>query len=107
MKRLLLLAAAPLALAASPAPTPDGAKIFQKWCAPCHAPGNTHPGTQALTAKYAGEKSGVLTEWTDLTPEVVHFVVRHGISVMPQFRKTEISDAELDALANWLSKHPR
>jgi len=34
----------------------------------------------------------------------VKYFVRHGISVMPQFRKTEISDAELDALAAFLSR---
>jgi len=35
----------------------------------------------------------------------VRHIVRTGISVMPQFRKTEISDAELDALAAYLSKN--
>jgi len=35
----------------------------------------------------------------------VKVLVRHGISVMPQFRKTEISDAELDALAKYLSRN--
>jgi (+)-pinoresinol hydroxylase len=31
--------------------------------------------------------------------------VRTGVSVMPFFRKTEISDQELDALAAYLSTH--
>ncbi len=31
--------------------------------------------------------------------------LRHGISVMPQFRKTEISDADLDALAQYLARN--
>ena len=106
MKPLRLVLATLLALAAGPAlaATADGARVYQKWCAPCHAPGISHPGTHALQAKYAGQKSGLITEWSDLTPDYVRTMVRHGISVMPQFRKTEISDAELDALAEYLAR---
>jgi (+)-pinoresinol hydroxylase len=82
-----------------------GRAVYTQWCAPCHDPGVTHPGTHALTVKYQGVKSGVLLEWKDLTPVTVKFLVRHGISVMPQFRKTEISDQELDALAQFLSRN--
>ena len=58
-------------------------------------------------AKYKGTKPAALVEWTDLQAETVKVVVRHGITVMPQFRKTEISDAELNALAAYLAHgHP-
>lgn len=82
-----------------------GRAVYAKWCAPCHDPGVTHPGTNALTAKYHGVKSGVLLEWQDLPASTVKFFVRHGISVMPQFRKTEISDQDLDALAAYLARN--
>jgi (+)-pinoresinol hydroxylase len=82
-----------------------GRAVYTKWCAPCHDPGVIHPGTNALTVKYKGVKSGVLLQWTDLQPATVKYLVRHGISVMPQFRKTEISDADLDALAKFLSRN--
>jgi mono/diheme cytochrome c family protein len=82
-----------------------GRTVYTKWCAPCHDPGVIHPGTNALTVKYKGVKPGVLLDWKDLQPETVKFLVRHGISVMPQFRKTEISDADLDALAKFLSRN--
>jgi (+)-pinoresinol hydroxylase len=82
-----------------------GREVYDKWCAPCHDPGVIHPGTNALTTKYAGVKSGVIGEWTDLPSVAVRSLVRHGISVMPQFRKTEISDADLDALAAYLSRN--
>jgi (+)-pinoresinol hydroxylase len=82
-----------------------GRAVYARWCAPCHAPGVTHPGTNALTAKYQGVKSGVLLEWRDLPEVTLKFVVRHGISVMPAFRKTEISDQELDALAKYLARN--
>ena len=84
---------------------PGGAWVFQKWCAPCHAAGSEHPGTVALGVKYAGQNiPAVLEQRTDLKPETVKYYVRHGISVMPIFRKTEITDAELDALAHYLAK---
>lgn len=86
------------------AASPDGAGVYQKWCAACHAPGITHPGTHALQAKYGGDWKGVLTEWKGLSPDYVRQTVRKGISVMPQFRKTEISDAELDALAGYVTQ---
>ena len=82
-----------------------GRAVYTKWCAPCHDPGVTHPGTHALTVKYQGVKSGVLLEWKDLPVTTVKMFVRHGISVMPQFRKTEISDRELDALAAYLARN--
>ena len=83
----------------------EGMRVYDKWCAPCHDPGVQHPGTLALTAKYSGAKSGVLLDWTDLPPEITRTFVRTGISVMPFFRKTEISDAELDALAAYLARN--
>ena len=86
-------------------PHAAGRAVYTKWCAPCHDPGVIHPGTNALTVKYQGVKPGVLLEWKDLAPETVKFLVRHGISVMPQFRKTEISDTDLDALAKFLSRN--
>jgi len=93
-------------LAAEPSdPYTAGRAVYTKWCAPCHDPGVIHPGTNALTAKYQGVKSGVLLEWKDLPPELVRHLVRNGISVMPQFRKTEISDTDLDALAKFLARN--
>jgi mono/diheme cytochrome c family protein len=86
-------------------PYAPGRAVYTKWCAPCHDPGVIHPGTNALTVKYQGVKSGVLLEWKDLPPELVRHLVRNGISVMPQFRKTEISDADLDALAKFLARN--
>jgi len=58
-----------------------------------------------LDMKYRGVKPGVLLEWKDLPPDTVRYLVRRGISVMPQFRKTEISDADLGALAKFLSRN--
>jgi mono/diheme cytochrome c family protein len=78
--------------------------VFDKWCAPCHGAGLGKPATAALAFKYKGEKPALLEERTDLTPEIVKFMVRNGVYTMPASRKTEISDDDLDALAAYLSK---
>jgi mono/diheme cytochrome c family protein len=98
------------------APTGDDARIdrgravYQYWCATCHSSGPGMPGTTALAAKYKGKQPGVpavLEERTDLTAASVRFFVRQGVSVMAPFRKTEIADAELDALAAYLTRRMR
>lgn len=80
-----------------------GRAVFVYWCTPCHAPGPRHPGTQALDALYKGAKPAALEQRTDLVPAVTTAFVRSGVSVMPPFRKTEISDADLAALAAYLA----
>lgn len=84
-----------------------GHEVFDRWCAPCHAPGPFHPGTQALEVLYRGEKPAALEARTDLTPELTKAFVRSGVSVMPPFRKTEISDEDLEALAAYLAPSSR
>jgi mono/diheme cytochrome c family protein len=97
---ILLYTSGP-ALAAKP-DLQQGQAVYDKWCAPCHAPGNAYPGTMALQTKYEGKIPAVLLERTDMTPEFVKTFVRTGVSIMPFFRKTEISDAELESLAEYL-----
>lgn len=81
-----------------------GHEVFDKWCAPCHGAGPGKPATAALAVKYKGAKPALLEERTDLTPDVVKYMVRHGVYTMPASRKTEISDDDLDALAAYLAK---
>lgn len=76
-----------------------GRKVYQNWCYPCHGRGVGKPGTDALAAHYKGKKPAVLVERTDLTPEMIRYFVRHRVLFMPSLRKTEISDADLNAIA--------
>jgi mono/diheme cytochrome c family protein len=84
-----------------------GRAVYEKWCAACHDPGIIHPGTHALMTKYpsGSRASGSITAWTDLPASYVTFMVRHGMSVMAPFRKTEITDTELAALAGYLARN--
>ena len=104
---LLCIFAGSTAFGADDAQVRQGKVVFEKWCAPCHAPGPGHPGTAALDVLYKGKRPGALEQRTDLTPAVVKQFVRKGVSVMPFFRKTEVSDAELDALGRYLAKKQR
>jgi mono/diheme cytochrome c family protein len=109
MKRAVSLVGALAAIsgAAQAQDAVRGSEVFQNWCAPCHAPGPRHPGTQALDVLYKGAKPAALEQRTDLLPELTRAFVRTGVSVMPPFRKTEISDADLDALAAYLAPKPQ
>ena len=86
---------------AEPARSAAG-KIFDKWCSDCHSTAEG-PGSLALQRKYRGNLPAILEQRSDLRPDYVKLVVRHGISFMPSFRKTEISDADLALLAAYLA----
>ena len=118
----LLLILPPLSLPVSAAPKPPkiaragqdqakpaqsqverGQEVFQKWCYPCHGPGSDKPGTVSLEQR--GQKPAVLADRTDLNAPMIKTFVRHGVYYMPIFRKTEISDADLDAIAAYLTRN--
>lgn len=84
----------------------NGHAVFDKWCAPCHAPVAKLAGTLALQTKYGGQLPAALEQRTDLTPDIVAYFVRNGVAWMAPFRKTEISDAELADLGAYLGKLP-
>ena len=85
-----------------------GEAVFHNRCAACHSrPISGDPetiGTNSLQFKYGGSKPAALEDRTDLTPAVVKFYVRNGVGYMPQFRKTYVSDAELESLSAYLTR---
>ena len=80
-----------------------GERVFRQWCIHCHGEDNSGPGTLRLAWDKSEDKS-LLTERDDLNREYVRVVVRRGLDEMPSFRITEISEMELNALANFLSR---
>lgn len=93
------------------APDTPGKQIFAEHCASCHGQGIGNPGqpfrpgTASLAVKYGDEKPALLEARTDLTPELVTYFVRNGVSIMAPYRKTEISDRELAELGTYLSRN--
>ena len=65
-------------------------------------------GEQAEHIRYFANLQGIqgaeLEKRMDLPESLIRGVVRNGISVMPIFRKTEISDADLADIAAYLSR---
>lgn len=81
-----------------------GKQVYEQWCAICHNEGVGMAGTLVLKMKYKGEVTALLEERTDLTRDVIEYYVREGMGSMPYFRKTEVSDSDLDALVLHLTQ---
>ena len=103
------LASAGAAFAQASGVIDHGKTVFAHYCAPCHGAGRGDdgapmlPGTHALHLKYNGEKPGLLEERTDLPAELIKAFVRNGVASMPPFRKTEVTDEDIAAIAAYLA----
>jgi mono/diheme cytochrome c family protein len=88
-----------------------GKVVFNHWCYPCHKvlhPGDLPvAGTSSLQRRYQGSEPAALEQRTDLSAMYIRRIVRRGDKSMPPSRKTEISDADLDALAAYLTRNNR
>lgn len=89
---------------AASAPAERGGKVYQKWCAECH--NERGFGTVSLQKRYQGAAPAILDQRRDLTSDLVGYAVRNGVSFMPFFRKTEITDAQLTELSAYLTSDP-
>ena len=103
---LLVVFAATAATSAAAADVTRGERLYGQWCQGCHdrlgPTRETMPGTTPLADRYQGTRPAALVDRDDLTPELIKVFVRRGISFMPTFRKTELSDAELDDVVAFL-----
>jgi len=93
--------------AAEPPSAERGRVVYEHWCEPCHGTGTGHAGSLALTEKYHGSMPADLSARSDLTAETVHYFLRNGVSIMPFFRKTEITPAEEKDLIAYLTRNHR
>lgn len=72
------------------------------YCEGCHAAGiEEHPGTLRLSYTRSPELAAIRGR-QDLTPQYLRQIVRMGYLEMVGFRKTEISDDELEALIKFI-----
>lgn len=88
-----------------------GQAKYDHSCAPCHGKGpgddgrDMLPGTYALSLKYQGTPiPPALEDRSDLSSALISTFVRMGTFSMPPFRKTELSDAEIDDIAAYLAE---
>jgi mono/diheme cytochrome c family protein len=89
-----------------------GKLVFAQWCQGCHAPmggpggafGFPPAGTNRLQQRYQGAVPAALEDRNDLNPELIRTAVRQGLPIMPPLRKTEVTDADLDAVIAYLTQ---
>lgn len=97
-----LLAAIVAPGAAWTADSTDGKKLYAERCGMCHQTIGMAVGI--LSRRPADASKGLLEDRADLSAVFVRTVVRSGIANMPRMPRAEISDAELAAVATYLSK---
>ncbi|MCP5395416.1 MAG: cytochrome c [Sphingomonadaceae bacterium] len=83
----------------------DGKAVFEHACGYCHLNGGM--GTNLLIkqriAVGEGPEMALLTNRKDLTADYVKQVVRQGKAAMPPQTRVDITDAELDSVAQYLA----
>ena len=93
----------------------QGKAVYDQWCLGCHAPmggmsgafGFPPAGTNRLQQRYKDAVPAALEDRVDLKPDLIRTVVRQGMPIMPPLRKTEVTDAELDAVIAYLTLKKR
>jgi len=81
---------------------PKGSEVFEHYCSHCHGTVDA-PGSVQLS-RTRGKDKGLLTQRTDLAPEYIEYIVRHGLKSMPPFAPSDLDDAKLKALIGFLTK---
>ena len=80
----------------------SGKEVFDHYCTYCHGSGDG-PGTLQLS-RTRGSDRGLLIQRTDLAPDYIEYIVRHGLRSMPAFVPSDLTDARLKALIAFLTK---
>jgi mono/diheme cytochrome c family protein len=80
----------------------EGKALFEATCVYCHNPRGW--GTERLKTRLPEERS-VLVDRTDLEPVYIRAVVRNGLISMPAYTPTDLSDAQIDAVAAYLTRN--
>ncbi|SCW33463.1 Cytochrome C oxidase, cbb3-type, subunit III [Sphingobium faniae] len=81
---------------------PRPQRLYEERCAICHGDANFHPATHLLAKRYGPGKGGIVGR-DDLTPEAVKAVVRNGQLEMYPFPKVDLSDEDLNEIANYVA----
>lgn len=107
MKRntwMSVMTAAALACSALPirAAEPTGREVFDHYCTYCHG-ADDGAGTLQL-GRTRGKDQALLLQRTNLTPDYIRYVVRHGLKSMPPFTPSDLSEPRLQALLAFLAK---
>lgn len=98
---LLLCSSSVFASNASSEDIKEGERLYNYWCVHCHGVGM--PGTNALSVLYKGtDTPSLVDKRTDLDYDLVSYFVRYGKHSMPFFRKTELTDKQIEFIADYI-----
>jgi mono/diheme cytochrome c family protein len=89
-----------LLFASAAADAADGKALFDYHCGKCHDAAGT--GTVMLTKRF-GKERALLQDRAEMTATFVKRAVRWGSLSMPRITRVEVPDAELDAIAAYLT----
>jgi mono/diheme cytochrome c family protein len=105
MKTCALTVAAALLFAsfAAGGAEPTGQEVFDRHCVHCHGASDEAPGTQQL-GRTRGEALALLTEREDLPAVYIEAIVRNGLRAMPPFVPSDLTDTQLKALTEFLTR---
>ena len=82
----------------------DGQRMFQRRCGVCHLEGGM--GTMVLARRLPPDQAK-LQDRPGLQPAFVVATVRDGMGAMPRMTRVDVTDAELNAIAAYLSRSRR
>lgn len=80
----------------------NGQEVLDHYCTACHG-AEDGPGTMQLS-RTRGKEKRLLTQRTDLAPDYIAYIVRHGLRSMPPFVPSDLTDTKLAALVAFLTK---
>ena len=80
----------------------DGERMFNRRCGVCHLGGGM--GTNVLTGRVGPENALLASRPGGVPKELVLSVIRHGIGAMPPLTRVEVTDAEAEAIADFLAE---
>jgi mono/diheme cytochrome c family protein len=102
MMRVLCVGSVLVGAVAQAAEPVDGKSLFTERCGMCHQTNGM--GVGILSRRPGDTSKGLLEQRTDLSAAVVRVVVRNGIGNMPRISRAEVSDSQLAAIAEYLSR---
>lgn len=79
-----------------------GKTLFTERCGMCHQTNGM--GVGILSRRPGDASKGLLEQREDLSAAVIRVVVRTGIGNMPRISRGEVSDPQLAAIADYLSR---
>jgi len=79
----------------------QGKRLFEATCLYCHNPRGW--GTEKLRTRLPEERA-VLTDRTDLNAAYIRTIVRNGLVNMPAYTPTDLSEAQIKAIAAYLTR---